>query len=645
MPHPHGAFSLDDVRDVVFHTDAAGLWVYLNRAWTDVTGFAVEDSLGRPFFDWVHPDDRERNLALFGPLIRREKDHCLHQVRYLTRDGGFRWIEVHARLTLDDRDQATGTTGTLRDVTEQRREHVELEESRERLALALQAARASGWQYDVARDQLTTIAGVGPDDWPRPGHPVSAADWRERVHPEDAAAAWSAVQEVLSGRRAEYDSKYRIRGGGAWRWLRSRGRVSSRDAAGRPLLMIGTAVDISEVHELQERLLEATRLASVGTLAAGVAHEINNPLSWVVNNLEALGEQLDGAGVAAPAPGQEPPGRLAQEALHGARRIADVVRSMRALGRPDHREELRCIDVAAELSGALKMVRNQLVQRARLVVDVPAGLPAVQGRTSELGRAFLNILVNAAQAIPEGQAERHVITVRARPVAGEVLVEVTDTGVGMAPEVQRRIFEPFFTTKDVGQGSGLGLSIARSAVEAAGGRIEAVSEGGRGATFRVRLPAATGAPAAPAPEPAPALPTAGADRRPRVVVVDDEPLVRRALERTLRGRCVVTGLDTPEQVLARLDGGERWDVILCDVMMPGMDGIALHDALAARHPELLSRLAFLTGGAFGERATAFLQAHPFPVLEKPLEPEPLWALVEAMTAAGQTERANRAEPA
>ena len=110
-------FSLDDIRDVIFRTDAEGHWTYLNAAWAEVTGFSREESLGHSFLDFIYPDDRQRNLELFAPLIRREKDHCLHEIRYRKKPDGFLWIEVHARLTLAKDGSATGTTGTLRDVT------------------------------------------------------------------------------------------------------------------------------------------------------------------------------------------------------------------------------------------------------------------------------------------------------------------------------------------------------------------------------------------------------------------------------------------------------------------------------------------------------------------------------------------------
>jgi CheY-like chemotaxis protein len=169
-------------------------------------------------------------------------------------------------------------------------------------------------------------------------------------------------------------------------------------------------------------------------------------------------------------------------------------------------------------------------------------------------------------------------------------------------------------------------------VDAAGGRIEVESAVGRGSTFRVRLPAAAGkttAPGRPEDAPAPAGP------RRRVLLVDDEPLVARALQRGLQRAHDVTVLHSAEEALRRLDAGERWEAMLFDLMMPGLDGVAVHQAISARHPALLPRLAFVTGGAFGERASAFLASHDVVVLPKPMEPRRLLEVVAGLAAAGE----------
>jgi CheY-like chemotaxis protein len=273
-------------------------------------------------------------------------------------------------------------------------------------------------------------------------------------------------------------------------------------------------------------------------------------------------------------------------------------------------------------------------------MEVPETLPRSRARTNELGRVFLNLLVNAAQAIPEGNASLNRIVVTASARAGEVVVEVRDSGLGVARHVRERIFDAFFTTKPVGVGMGLGLSIARSIVEGAGGRIEFESEEGRGATFRVRLPAVSPVSAA-APYVGHAPGSLPPRARRRVLVIDDEPLIGRSLERLLGRVHDVTVLLSAADALHRIDRGERWDAILCDFMMADLDGIGFYEALSARERGSLLRLAFITGGAFGERATRFLAEHDVPVLQKPLDPSVLLEMVEKLSASGASGRFER----
>jgi signal transduction histidine kinase len=237
---------------------------------------------------------------------------------------------------------------------------------------------------------------------------------------------------------------------------------------------------------MQANLERAERLASLGTLAAGVAHEINNPLAYVLTNLEYALSRLAEAG--APREDLE----ALAEARDGAARVRDVVRGLRAFSRPGAGRRGPA-DAGAELQAALRLASNEIRRRARLETSLQP-VPWVVAGDHELGQVFVNLLLNAAQAIPEGHAGENVIRVEAgTDAAGWARIVVQDSGQGIPPEVQRRIFEPFFTTKPQGTGTGLGLAIAHSIVVAAGGRIEVESEVGRGATFRVLLPPAPAA--------------------------------------------------------------------------------------------------------------------------------------------------------
>ncbi len=285
------------------------------------------------------------------------------------------------------------------------------------------------------------------------------------------------------------------------------------------------------------------------------------------------------------------------------------------------------MDVKAEIEAAVGIARNEIAHRAQLKLELADGMPAVRAAPHELGQVFVNLLVNAAQAIPEGRAGDNEVRVSARADGDRVVIEVHDTGHGIAPEDLPRIFDPFFTTKPVGSGTGLGLSVCHGLVTAAGGTIEVESPAGGGTTVRVTLPAFR--PEASRPRPRPAVPPGG--KRGKGLVVDDELLVGKSLARLLAAH-EVTVLTSPLEVLQRAAAGERWDVILCDLMMPEMSGMDLEERLASEAPEVVDHIVYLTGGAFTERSRAFLEAGR-PHLEKPVDPADLRARVAERVAA------------
>jgi len=237
------------------------------------------------------------------------------------------------------------------------------------------------------------------------------------------------------------------------------------------------------------KLAQTERLAALGTLAAGLAHEINNPLTYVllqlaqaIRMLPALANEDNRARV-------EQVQTLVRGSLEGAERIRSIMTGIRAFSRSDD-ITVKPVDVRVPLDAALKLVMNEIRHRARLIKDY-RDPPLVMANEGRLGQVFLNLITNAVQAISEGDAQAHEIRVSATSDdAGDLVVELSDTGEGIPPHLLGRIFEPYFSTKPVGQGTGLGLSISHSIISSFDGKITVVSEVGRGTTFRVVLPAA-----------------------------------------------------------------------------------------------------------------------------------------------------------
>ncbi len=399
-------------------------------------------------------------------------------------------------------------------------------------------------------------------------------------------------------------------------------RKSINDAVG---LMV-TLRDVRERRRLQTQLALAERLAAMGTMSAGLAHEINNPLAFVIANLEYLRTELQRLAPGLPRHALLDLGEVLSESEEGTRRIASIVHDLKAFARDEATTgEPGPVDARRAVELALKMASHNLRHRARLVVALEE-VPLVVGFEHRLAQVVLNLLINAGQAIPEHQAASAEIRVRTfveRP--GWVAIEVSDTGQGIAADVLPRIFDPFFTTKPAGVGTGLGLSIVHGIVTSLGGRLAVESSPGRGSSFLVSLRTADAEGAAvQTPLPAPELSA-------RVLVVDDEPLVVSSLARNLRGHDV-TGAHSAQGALELLEAGQ-FDVVVCDLMMPEMTGMDLHAATRVKHPALASRFIFITGGAFTENARRFANEVQLPLLAKPVDLDALRRAIASVVQA------------
>ncbi|NPC53532.1 response regulator, partial [Corallococcus exiguus] len=395
---------------------------------------------------------------------------------------------------------------------------------------------------------------------------------------------------------------------------------------------VATHRDVTATKELQARLVAAERVAAVGTLAAGVGHEINNPLAYLALNLEAARRNLAAEGAQAPS-GVRDALASVRGAQEGAERIRLIVRDLQVFSREDAPER-GLVDLNALVPPAVRVVLHALRSRARLVEDF-GPVPRVLGSEARLGQVLLNLLVNALQAIPDGDPGRHEVRVRTRTDAsGHARVEVEDTGGGIPPDVLPRIFDPFFTTKGSDEGTGLGLAICQQIVRMHGGDLSVHSVPGQGATFTLLLPPApvqsAGSPpslhAVARDEEAPAPAASG--RRGRVLIVDDEPRLAQSMRLLLEPGHEVVTVTRGEDALAKVAAGESFDVVLCDLQMPGMDGIAVYRWLQQEAPALASRMVFISGGASSPEARAFVETVALRVLEKPVRPDVLLSTVE-----------------
>jgi|CXWL01.1.fsa_nt_gi PAS domain S-box-containing protein len=423
---------------------------------------------------------------------------------------------------------------------------------------------------------------------------------------------------------------------GPLKWLRRNGLTASLEIeVAQEIVLEGSPAvlwvlrDVSQQRSIDTRTQISDRMASVGTMAAGVAHEINNPLSFIINNITFVQRELKGVVKNAEKLGIdiEEWNQALQEALEGATRVRDIVRDMKTFSRATDSDVTAC-NIDEILNGAIKLGRNEIRHRAQLNKHCH-DVPLVKGNPGRLGQVFLNMLLNAAQAIPDGEADKNTIDVLVEATPdGKVVVEVFDTGIGMSAEQLSRIFDPFYTTKPVGVGTGLGLSICHGIISDLGGTIDVQSSPGQGSVFRVTLPRAEKIAESQAALSVMPRAVKTADGL-KVLVVDDDEFVARGIRRQLGSSHQVqhaVGATTALQWFQ--EGHHDFDLILCDLMMPDVSGEVFYREVQRLWPELAKKFVFITGGAFSEGAQAFLNTTTCTWLEKPIDSSRLEAVVE-----------------
>jgi signal transduction histidine kinase len=516
---------------------------------------------------------------------------------------------VRRRFLADVKRVGAGASATVvvfaRDITARHETELALARSEERFQLAARAADDVLWESEIVAGEVQRR--TTPD---RQVHGATAvAWWRERVHPDDVERVLRSVDDAIASGAASWSASYRFRtSDDASSDVLDRAFIV-RDASGVACRMVGSMIDVSPVKRLEAKLAQAERLAALGLLAAGVGHEINNPLTYVMGNLTLAVEALDGGGALGAADRAELLA-LMRDAHDGAQRVARIVQKLKATTQSGATES-GPVDVGGAIESAVKMADHEIRHRARLVVEL-GRTPPIRATEHEVVQVFLNLAVNAAHALGAGDPERHEIrVVSGVDERGRVFVSFRDTGCGMSPETVARVFDPFFTTKPVGVGTGLGLSICHGIVKRLGGDIDVKSTVGAGTTFTV-----TFAPFELQKRP-----------RARVLVVDDEAPIGRLVSRMLAAEADVVALTSAHAALSKLEAREHFDVVLCDLMMPELSGMDLYEAIRVARPEVTKNVVFMTGGAFTSRSREFLASSGARTIDKPLDAKALRSLV------------------
>jgi PAS domain S-box-containing protein len=480
----------------VFHLiEPNGRIAYESPAVTRVLGYQPEEMIGRNALEFVHPEDVASLLEGSTALVQSPGSVRTILLRIRHKDGSWRWVESF-EVNLIDHLDIGGIAVNYRDITERKQAEEaqaqltrELQQQRQRLALATESARIGIWDWDVTADvmvwdqQMYTLYGIKPDDF------TGAYDaWQKGLHPQDREKAEADIAAALQGSE-DFHTQFRVVWpSGEVRHIEAHGLIQ-RAPDGSPSRMVGVNWDISERKQLEQQVIHTEKLAALGELVAGVAHEINNPLAAISGLAQLLKMHTDQQ--------VRDDATVINEMVLRASRI---VRSLRSYARPSDMKERGVTDLNTVISSALDVVSYRLRSaEVTLTLDLAEGLPPIPMNAGEIEQVLVNLLVNAEQAVREqtiGSRTIHITTavqpllLGSTDTAGSGVLRIRDSGVGIPENVLPRIFDPFFTTKEMGEGTGLGLYISYGIVAAHHGTIEVESQAGAGTTFTITLPVA-----------------------------------------------------------------------------------------------------------------------------------------------------------
>ncbi len=614
----------NSLREVLFQTDIAGRWTFLNPAWQEITGHSVADSLGKPFLDFVHHEDVPGNMEKFRPLIAREKDYCRHEVRYLTVAGGHRWVEVHARLTFDDDGRVTGTAGTINDITERR-------QADERFRVLFQNSLDAHLLFDDSgivdcNEAAVRMLRCRSKSEVLHQHPA-------RLSPELQPDGRKSCEKCL-----EMDALARSQGHHRFEWLHRRldgenflVEVSLAPVVinDRPALLAGWH-DITERHRHAQALLKAKEAAESANRAksdflATISHEIRTPMNGIIGMTNLVMET----------PLSTKQLQYVQTLRRSAESLMSVINDVL-----DHSKieagmlavEKIGFDLRTTVEEAVRLFVGRAEEKGlRYELKIAPSLPRyVMGDPARLRQIVLNFIGNALKFTPKG-----AIGVSVDPAASpsgqspEFVVAVADTGVGIRPEKQALVFEKYSqaessTSREYG-GSGLGLSICRQLATLMGGSVGLTSRLGEGSTFWVRLPLEEARSNSAAPGHSPveenASPRPASVQFPgaSILLVEDNTTNQLlASELLAKLGCEVhiaeNGLRGFEMALSR-----TYDLVLMDCHMPEMDGFAATQAIRAQEGDRHQPIIALTANAMQGDRERCLAAGMDDYLTKPIE--------------------------
>lgn len=602
----------------VFQTNLAGECLYTNTCWQEISGFTLKESLGDGWLEAIHPDDRPLVMEEWNRSVQEQRDFLL-EFRFLTRQGAIRWVRARSAPIYSATGEIIGHVGTDEDITDRKQAGQKILEQAELLNVVSDAIfvrdrsnhiifwnhgaeRLYGWKASEAlgRDARDLLGLDFEPAWEAAWHTVlKTGQWQGELH-----------KVTKSGKSVIVTSRWTLVG----------------DEAGQPKSILTVDTDITEKKQLEQQSLRNQRLESVGTLANGIAHDLNNILTPIL----AISQLLPLKFPKLDEQTQDLLKMLETSTKRGAALVNQVLTFTRGVeGR------LVPLQVNYLLLETQKIAKQTFPKSITMRVDLPQDLWLISGDATQIHQVLMNLCVNARDAMPHGGTltlaatnlwlkETNTQKPLDAPVGAYIAITVADTGTGMPPEIVARIFDPFFTTKEIGKGTGLGLSTTIGILKSHKGFINVSSEVGKGTEFKVFLPAIDTQTMEPVKESA-FKPIA----EKLILVVDDEAAIRSVIEATLEAHhyTVLTANEGKEAIALYAEHNDRVELVLLDMMMPSMDGQTTIRALKRIDPNV--KIIAVSGLSSNKESA--LKAGVKGFLQKPFTSQDLIMMINELT--------------
>jgi PAS domain S-box-containing protein len=619
---------VEEMEEGYYETDLAGNYTFFNDVMFKDTGYTRQELMGMNYRVYIPEEDVKSVYKVFNEVYRTGKPRRWYPMVNIRKDGARIFVEDSIFLRRSAKGEKIGFRGISRNITERKRANEALSQSEEKYRTILHEMDEGYYEVDLAgsytffNDVISARLGYTTEE-------LSGMNYRAYTPEGDIKSVYRVYNEVYrTGKPRRWYPMVNIGKDGTTIFVEN-SILPIRSSEGQITGFRGISRDVTERKRMEEerRQLEqkaqfASRLASVGEMASGIAHEINNPLTGVIGYAQLLLQE-------------DLPDKIRKdlETINdGAQRVSHVIQRLLAFARQT-KPQRTYVNVNEIVATTLDLRGYHLqTSNIKVITQLAKDLPLTVADAGQLQQVFLNLIVNAETEMKLARVSGKLL-VKTQQINKTIRISFKDDGPGIAEQNLDRIFDPFFTTRQVGQGTGLGLSVCYGIVSEHGGRIYAESKPGKGATFIVELPIITEEKQLQLPEPAVAesKKMTGA----RILVVDDEPVVREFISKVLaeEGHQVET-VDNAEDALEMVMG-KPYRIILLDIKMPGMSGIELYKRFQKIAPSLARKVIFVTGDVMGTRTMAFLSKAKSPYITKPFTASQLNILINRVFTEGR----------